>query len=134
MIKKYIGFVAAIAVIVFLLVGCDPATDPGFVSPLSPPAWLIGTWLSFDGDYTWTFTGDNAVYTYLVTSAFTDYKEYSKLENVEITDSIIGDDYSINIDDNGTVTGLTFIQQSDTELEYLIGGEIVVPPVDYTKQ
>ena len=131
------GVIVFSAGLCLLLAGCSTPATPPFVSPLAPPAWIIGEWQNNDGTKSWTFSADNAVLT--SNGNPTDFKELSKEDDIEILEDINSTDtYQITVADGvGLETYHYFSKQSETTLTYFVsdnGGGFFPPPQDYTKQ
>jgi hypothetical protein len=122
-----------------VLIGCNssnPSDTPPFVSPLSPPSWIIGAW-SYDS-LTWVFSSDNALETNNLGNTL-DYKEYSKENDIEITDFSSSNLYiiqTIYVSQSDTCAS-NFARKSDTTFDLMVGctsGGYVPMPVTFTKQ
>lgn len=109
----------------------DPDSDPDpgpFVSPLSPPAWIIGTWANIERSEIWHFTLDDAV-------GNRSYKEFAE-SGGEVTDFTDTHSYNININES-TDDGYGFSFSNDDfddELYFIFfadGGFIPAPQTLY---
>jgi hypothetical protein len=86
------------------------------LSPLQPPAWIIGTWADVGLNTRWTFTSDNAVWT---TGATTfDFKQM-RSTGVQVSDSETATTYTVSMGSGGVSQNYTFEKGNGTAITWV---------------
>ena len=132
--RKLMALAVGVALVLGVFVACENATAP-YVSPLSPPSWIIGSWSDDFDIFNWTFTSDNALYSILGTLAY-DCKELATDPDITVADAAPADSYTITLSMTGVEDVHTFERQSATTLTWtaVVNGFMYVDAELLTKQ
>ena len=95
------------------LIGC-----PAPASPLSPPSWIQGTWsdTGSGGIITWTFTGNDAIYTQ--GGITLDWGKLNGTSGTTVSDSSTSTTYTVSVTQGGVTINYTFVSTSPTTLTF----------------
>jgi alpha-tubulin suppressor-like RCC1 family protein len=110
-----------------MIVGCKL---PEPVSPLSPPAWIVGTWTDQFEIVTWSFTIDNVLWT---TGATTIDFKASQSSEVTVFEVESATTYTVSMRSGGVTQSYTFEKIDATTLNWItLGMQLLKVPVSVT--